>query len=186
MNLKTFIILVIVLLILLCGGLIAYKYLDSDFTQIGRQISSADGHYTVSVPLKWEKTVPASAHVLLSARSMDQDMYLQVSVDADSSSESSLEEHVNEYIKTIGQKSDDRAHLVTVVSPKSKKINGLHGYYFELETTCDDMEIHIWSFCYPSSSGFIHLDVTAPRNETENDADIANGIINSLTTENYE
>ena len=31
MNLKTFIILVIVLLILLCGGLIAYKYLDSDF-----------------------------------------------------------------------------------------------------------------------------------------------------------
>ncbi len=180
MKLRTFIICVIILLFLLVGGLVAYHYLDSDFTQIGRQISSADGHYTVSVPYKWEKTAPASQHGLLAAQSIDQDMYLQISLDADSSSKTSLEEHVSEYIKTIAQKSDNSARQVTVVSPKQKKVNGHHGYYFELETVSDDMEIHLWCFCYSSNSGYVHLDVTAPRNETENDEDIAKGIINSL------
>lgn len=183
MNAKKFMILLIILLLFLGGGgLIAYKYLDSDFTQIGRQISSADNNYTVSVPLRWEKTVPSSEHGILAAQSNDKDMYMQISLDADASSEGSIEDHVKEYIQNIAQKSDNSSSQVTVVSPKPKKYNGKNGYYFELETTSEGMEVHLWCFCYSSSSGFVHIDVTAPRNETENDADIARGIIESLKT----
>lgn len=180
MSIRKFILLVIVLLFFLGGGMVLYKYLDSDFTQIGRQITSSSGKYTVSVPYSWRKTDPSSERGVLAAQSGDSDMYLQISLDADAAEEGSIEDHVKDYIKTIAQKSDNSSSQVTVVAPKQRKINGHQGYYFELETVSQDMEIHLWSFCYPSSSGYVHIDVTAPRNETENDADIATGIINSL------
>lgn len=180
MSIKRFIILLLILFLLLGGGLLAYHKLDSDFTQIGRQMESADGHFTVSVPMKWEQTSPASDSGIMAARSSDKDMFMQISLDANSSDERSLEEHVRNYIKQIAQNSDDSDKQVTVVSPKRKKLDGHNGLYFELETISDDIEIHLWSYCYSTNSGFIHIDVTAPRNETENDQDIALGIIESL------
>lgn len=185
MSAKQFMLLVIVLLLLLGGGaIVIYKYLDSDFTQIGRQMTSASGNYTVSVPYSWQKTDVSSERGILAAQSGDHDMYMQISLDADASGESSTEEHVKDYISAIAQKSDNSATQVTVVSPKQRKINGHQGYYFELETVSEDMEIHLWSFCYSSASGYVHIDVSAPRNETENDADIAVGIIESLQQRN--
>ena len=181
MSAKKFLILVIVLLLLLGGsGLAAYKYLDSDFTQIGRQITTSNGNITVSVPLRWKKTDPSSERGLLAAQSSDKEMYMQISLDSDSTEKGSIEEHVSEYIKSIAQKSDNSNALAIVVSPKQRKINGHKGYYFELESTSEDMEIHLWSFCYYTASGYVHIDVSAPRNETENDADIAIGIIESI------
>ena len=180
MSIKKFLILILVLLVCLGGGLMLYQRLDSDFTQIGRQIESADGHFTVSVPIKWAETATSSDSGIMAAQSSDGAMFMQISLDAHSSNESSLDEHVSNYIKQIAQNSDNNEAQVIVTSPKKKTQDGHHGLYFELETISDDIEIHIWSFCYSTNSGFIHIDVTAPRNEADNDHDIALGIINSL------
>lgn len=181
MSPKKFMLLVIVLLILLgSGGYVAYKYLDSDFTQVGRQITSSSGNFTVSVPLKWKKIDPSSDRSILAAQSGDQDMYMQISLDAEAVGEGTIEEHVEEYINDIAQKSDNSDSQVIVVAPRQRRINGHQGLYYELESVSEDMEIHLWCFCYPSTSGYVHIDVSAPRNETENDADIATGIIESI------
>ncbi|MDD6254546.1 MAG: hypothetical protein PUA82_00790 [Eubacteriales bacterium] len=181
MTRKRFMLILIVLLVIFgAGGIIIYNHLDSDFTQIGRQIDSSDGNYSVSVPMTWKKADISSENGLLAAESSDDSMYMQMSLDADTSDDSSLEQYVYSYIQSIAQKSDDSEQQTTVVSPVRKKINGHSGYYFELSSTSGGVDIYLWCFCFENSSGVVHIDVSSQKNDAGTNADVAEGIINSV------
>lgn len=127
-----------------------------------------------------EKADISSENGLLAAESSDDSMYMQMSLDADTSDDSSLEQYVYSYIQSIAQKSDDSEQQTTVVSPVRKKINGHSGYYFELSSTSGGVDIYLWCFCFENSSGVVHIDVSSPKNDAGTNADVAEGIINSV------
>lgn len=177
---KFMIILIVLLIVFGIGGMILYNNLDSDFTQVGRQIESDDGNFTVSVPMTWKTTTASSQYGILAAKSSDSSMYMQLSLDTDTSDEGTLDQYVNSYIQSIAQKSDNAEDQATVVSPVRKKINGHSGYYFELSSTSGGVDVYLWCFCFETKSGIVHIDVSSPKNDAEANADVASGIINSV------
>ncbi len=174
---------IIILLALLgAGGLIGYHFLDSNFETLGKHISSPDGTYTVSVPLKWKSVEPSSEYGLIAAESTDGSMYMQMSLDTDTDRKGiALEEYTGNYIKSIAQKSDDSASQTNVISPRSEKINGHKGCYFETKTEADGVSIYIWGFVYNTKSGIVNVAVAAQQSEADAYAGIAKGIIRSVT-----
>ncbi|MDD7408545.1 MAG: hypothetical protein SOV71_03455 [Anaerovoracaceae bacterium] len=182
MTRKKFMIIIIVLLVVFgAGGIILYNQLDSDFTQVGRQIESEDGHYAVSVPMTWQTTKVSSQYGVLAAQSKDGSMYMQLSLDPNTDEESSLKKYVNNYIQSIGQKSDNSEEQTVVVSPDLKKINGRSGYYFEISSTAGGVDVYLWCFCYETKAGIVHIDVSSPKNDAGTNAGVAQGIIDSIS-----
>ncbi len=174
---------IIILLALLgAGGLIGYHFLDSNYETLGKHITSSDGSYTVSVPLKWKSVEPSSEYGLIAAQSTDGSMYMQLSLDTDTDRKGiALEEYTRSYIKSIAQKSDDSASQTNVVSPTSEKINGRKGCYYETKSQADGVSIYIWGFIYNTDSGIVNIAVASQQSEADAYSGIAKGIIRSVT-----
>lgn len=179
MSIKKSILILILLGLLVVGGYQGYCYLHNDYSQVGLRLQSSDGHYTVNVPLNWEQIDPPSSSVLLAAQGKNGDMYLQISLDGNAR-EGSLLSYVKKYIREIGHNSDNNKKLVITTAPKIKKLDGHRGYYFELETTSNEIQVHIWSFVYATNGGYICFNITAPTSEFSTYSDIAVSILESF------
>ncbi len=187
---KKFLLVLAVLFIIAAGvgGYFIYNYYISNSDNISKTFSSGNGTYSINTPASWREVAPSSQNGVIAAENSSKSMYMMVAVRPKSGSSSSLtdtssdslEGYVGSYIQDIAANSDDPIVQMMTVPPKQSKIGQNSGYYFELDTVSKSIPIHTWDFVVDTDKGFVHVDVTAPGEDTKTAADTAVGIISSL------
>ena len=187
---KKFLLFLAVLLVIAAGvgGFFIYNYYLGNLDSISKTFTSGNGTYSINTPASWREVAPSSQNGVIAAENSAKSMYMMVAVrpknDSSSSlttsSAESLENYVGKYIQDVAANSDDPIVQMMTVPPKQSKIGANTGYYFELDTVSKSMPIHTWDFVIDTDKGFVHVDVTAPGEDTVIAADTAIGIIASL------